>query len=179
VSDIQPEQTLTSETVFAGQLIGVRKDTVRLHNGETKTREIVVHADVVAILAILADGRIVFVRQYRKAVDRILLEIPAGGVDPGETSEEAVRREMVEETGYRVGKATRITSFYTSPGFTTENMHLFTARDLEPGKATEDNDQIEVEELSLIDAMERWRTGDIADAKTILALLWYERSLFQ
>jgi ADP-ribose pyrophosphatase len=177
VPKIQSEQTLTTETAFEGKLIDVRRETVRLSNGETTIREIVVHPDVVAVLPILADGRIVFVRQYRKAVDRILLEVPAGGVDEGETPEDAVHREMVEETGYRVGDAVFVTSFYTSPGFTTENMHLFLARDLKAGKATEESDQIEVEELTLSEARERWRAGEIADAKTILAMLWYEQHL--
>src|SRR4051794_9167825 len=103
MTDIQPEERIESETIYEGKLISLRKDTVRLHNGKTAAREVVVPPEVVAILPVLDDGRIVLVRQYREAVQKILLELPAGGIDEGETAEDAVRREMVEETGYRVG----------------------------------------------------------------------------
>jgi ADP-ribose pyrophosphatase len=100
----------------------------------------------------------------------VLLEVPAGGVDDGETPEDAVRREMVEETGYRVGSVRKLSSFYTSPGFTTELMHLYEARDLQPGKATEETDQIEVVLMTPEEALERVESDNVADAKTLLAL---------
>src|SRR5947209_11302147 len=100
---IEPEGTIRTTTAFAGKLVTVRRDEVRLPAGQTTTREIVVHAETVAVLPVLPDGRLVLVRQYRKAAERILLEMPAGGIDGDETPEEAVRREMIEETGYRVG----------------------------------------------------------------------------
>lgn len=174
---IEPEQTLSSETVYSGKLVDVRKETVRLPNGKTTTREIVVHPEVVAIIPVLDDGRLVFVRQYRKAVDKILLELPAGGIESGEDPEDAVRREMEEETGYRVGTVKVLTSFYTSPGFTTELMHLCSATELQPGTPTEETDQIEIEELTVEEAMERMKTGEMQDAKTILGLLMYERGI--
>jgi len=172
VSEIEPEETTASEVAFDGSLITVRKETVRLPDGRTTEREIVAHAEVVAILPVLDDGRIVFVRQYRKAAERVLLEIPAGGIDDGEGPEDAVRREMVEETGYRVGAMARLGSFYTSPGFTTELMHLYRATQLVPGTPTESTDQIEVVTLSVQEARRRIG-GEIADAKTILAVLGY------
>ena len=168
--DIQPEETVRSEEVFRGKLITVRKDTVRLPGGKTTEREIVVHPDVVAILPVLDDGRIVLVRQFRKATERVLLEAPAGGIDGDETPEEAVRREMIEETGYRVGSLELLYTFYTSPGFTTEKMYLYRATGLEPGKATEETDQIEVVCLTKEEAEEAIRSGQIADAKSILAV---------
>lgn len=172
MSPIEPEPTIESQTVFSGSLITVRRDTVRVPGGKQAKREIVVHPDVVAILPVLDDGRFVFVRQYRKAVDRVLVEAPAGGIDPGETPEEAARREMVEETGYRIGALERLCSFYTSPGFTTEFMHLYRATGLEPGTPTEDTDEIEVVLLTLAGAWERVRSGEIADAKSLLALCY-------
>jgi ADP-ribose pyrophosphatase len=175
--DIGTEPTLHSETVFSGRLIDVRRDTVRLPDGETTTREIVVHPEVVAILPVLPDGRLVLVRQYRKAAERVLLEIPAGGIDPGESPEDAVRREMVEETGYRVGTLERVVGFYTSPGFTTEFMYLYKAGDMQPGTPTEQTDQIEVVAMDPAEALHRVRTGEIADAKSILALLVYSYGL--
>ncbi|HEX6509217.1 MAG TPA: NUDIX hydrolase [Chloroflexota bacterium] len=169
---IEAEPTLRSETVFSGRLIDVRKETVRLPNGKTTDREIVVHPEVIAVLPVLDDGRLVLVRQFRKAVERVLLEVPAGGIDDGETAEDAVKREMVEETGYRVGTLTHLVSFYTSPGFTTELMHLYEARDLEPGKPTEETDQIEVVVMTPEEALRQVRSGIAADAKTVLALMY-------
>jgi ADP-ribose pyrophosphatase len=172
---IEPEPTVSSETAFSGKLIEVRKDTVRLPNGKTTTREIVVHAEVIAVLPVLDDGRLVMVRQFRKAAERVLLELPAGGIDQGESAEDAVRREMEEETGYRVGSLRHLASFFTSPGFTTELMHLYEATDLQPGEPTEETDQIEVVPLRAEEALQRLGSGELADAKTILGLLLYAR----
>jgi ADP-ribose pyrophosphatase len=175
MTSIESEETVSSEVVFSGRLIQVCKETVRLPGGDVTTREIVDHPEVVAVLAALDDGRLVLVRQYRKAAGRVLLEIPAGGVDDGETPDEAVRREMIEETGYRVGRTEHICSFYTSPGFTTEKMHLFRAVDLVPGEPTEDTDQIEVVLMTPADAASRVG-NEIQDAKTILAILGFARN---
>lgn len=172
MSDIGPEETLSREVVFNGRLIDVRKDRVRLPGGGETEREIVVHPETIAVLPILPDGRIVFVRQFRKAAERVLLEVPAGGIDEGETPEEAVRREMKEETGYGVGSLQRLCAFYTSPGFTTEFMYLFRATNLTPGEPTESTDQIEVVLLDRETALQQVRDGEIADAKTIVALLY-------
>ena len=170
MTNIEAEPTVRTETVFSGRLITVQKVTVKLPNGKTTDREIVEHPEVIAVLPLLEDGRVVLVRQFRKAAEKVLLEVPAGGVDGGETPEDAVRREMIEETGYRVGSITKLSSFYTSPGFTTELMHLYEARDLEPGDATEETDQIEVVLLTPEEALERVESDDVADAKTLLAL---------
>jgi len=176
MSPVHAETTESSEVVYSGRLINVRKDTVRLANGKTTEREIVMHPAVIGVVPVLDDGRIVFVRQYRKSAEQALLEIPAGGIDDGETPEEATRREMVEETGYRVGSLERLSGFFTSPGYTDEYMYLFLATDLEPGEATEENDEIEVELLSLDDALARIGSKEMADAKTQLGLLLYARS---
>lgn len=174
MTDIQPEEKIGSDTVYEGKLITLRKDTVRLPNGKTTTREVVEHPEVVAILPILDDGRIVLVRQYREAVEKTTLEIPAGGIDDGESAEDAVRREMVEETGYRVGAVEHLASFYSSPGFTTELMHLYLAKDLEPGEPTEENDQIEVVLLAPEDALDQIAGDPSADAKSIAGLALYQ-----
>jgi ADP-ribose pyrophosphatase len=171
--DIQPETRVQSETVYHGHLIDVHKDTLRLPNGKTTVREVILHPEVVAMLPILDDGRIVFVRQYRYAAGQTLLEIPAGGIDGGETAEQAARREMKEETGYDVGALEHMASFYSSPGFTNELMHLFTVTDLTAGTPTEENDQIEIECLDLEDALQRIGSGEMRDAKTVAALTLY------
>lgn len=170
MSEIQPEDVLHRETAFHGKLIDLRVDTVRLPNGKETEREVVVHPEVVAMLPVLEDGRLVLVRQYREAVGRILLEAPAGGIDGDETPEEAVRREMKEETGYAVGSMELLSTFYTSPGFTTEKMYLYRLRDLTPGEATEENDQLEVVLMTPEEAWQAVQRGEMADAKSILAL---------
>ncbi|GAC1333560.1 MAG: NUDIX hydrolase [Chloroflexota bacterium] len=175
MAPIQPEVTISSETVFSGNLIDVRKDRVRLHDDRETTREIVVHPDVIAVVPVLPDGRLVLVRQFRISAKRVLLEIPAGGIDEGETPEEAAKREMVEETGYRVSNLQKLSGFFTSPGYTIEYMHLFLATDLQPGTPTEATDEIEVVEMSLDDALQRLTGGEMADAKTQLGLLLYAR----
>jgi ADP-ribose pyrophosphatase len=170
MSYIEAEPTVSTVTVFSGRLIEVQKVTVKLPNGSTTDREIVEHPEVIAVLPLLDDGRVVLVRQFRKAAEKVLLEVPAGGVEAGESPEDAVRREMIEETGYRVGSVKKLTSFYTSPGFTTELMHLYEARGLEAGNATEETDQIEVVLLTPEEALKRVESDDVADAKTLLAL---------
>ncbi len=175
MAGIEPEPVLRSRTVFSGHLIDVRTETVKLPSGKTAEREVVVHPEVVAMIPVLDDGKLVLVRQYRAAVTRSMLEVPAGGIDPGESPEEAARREMIEETGYRVARLERIYGFYSSPGFCTEYMHLLVCTGLEAGPSTEETDQIEVVSLGLEDAIGRIG-GEIVDAKSILALLyWRER----
>jgi ADP-ribose pyrophosphatase len=176
MAGIEPEPVLGSQTVFSGHLIHVRKETVRLPTGKTAEREVVDHPEVVAMIPVLDDGKLVLVRQYRAAVARTMLEVPAGGIDPGESPEQAAQREMIEETGYRVGRLERIYGFYSSPGFCTEYMHLLVCSGLEAGTPTEETDQIEVVSLGLDDAIGRIG-GEIVDAKSILALLyWRERT---
>jgi ADP-ribose pyrophosphatase len=150
-------------------------DTVRLPNGKRAEREVVVHPEVVAMLPVLEDGRLVLVRQYREAVGEVLLEVPAGGIDGGETPEEAARREMKEETGYAVGSMELLSTFYSSPGFCTEKMYLYGLHDLTPGKATEENDQIEVVLMTPEEAWDAVERGEVADAKSILALALHRR----
>ena len=174
VAEIEREETISSETVFEGKLIQVDRVQVRLPGGKDTTREIVRHQETVGVLPRLDDGRIVMVRQFRKAAESIMLEVPAGGIDGDETPEDAVRREMVEETGYRVGSLRHLASFYTSPGFTTELMHLYEATDLERGEATEETDQIEVVLLTPQEAR-RQLEGHNADCKTLLALMYAEK----
>lgn len=171
MADTHHEATIASHVVYEGKLVRVKSVQVQLAGGRTAVREVVEHPEVVAILPRLGDGRIVMVRQYRKAVEGLLLEVPAGGIERGETHEEAVKREMAEETGYQVGSIRHLASFYTSPGFTTELMHLYEAAVLEEGKATEDTDQIEVVLLTPDEARSALSETQ-ADAKTLLALTY-------
>ena len=165
------EQPLGSERVYSGRVLGLRVDSLRLAGGTTVRREIVDHADSVVILALDADGRIPFVRQWRTPAGRALLELPAGGIDPGETAEAAAARELQEEAGLRPGRLEPLSRFYISPGWTTEFMHGFLAWDCAPARLPADPDErIEVQRHTLGQAMDLAARGEIEDAKTLLML---------
>ena len=110
------EKTISSRIAFNGRAVKLRIDTVQTADGRETTREIVEHADCVAIIPEDAEGNVLLVRQFRRAVEKELLEIPAGGIDPGESPEDAVRREMQEETGYLPRKIELLCGFYSTPG---------------------------------------------------------------
>ena len=167
-----PERVLKSRRVFEGKIARLRVDTVELASGRTAQREIVEHEPVVAIVPIDSDGNVVLVRQYRLATGAVLLEVPAGGVDPGETPEDAAQRELAEEIGMRAGHLERLAEFYVSPGFLTEYVYAFLATDLRdsPAEADEDED-IAVVRMPLADAVAMVERGELRDAKSIAGLL--------
>ena len=162
------ERLLDSQHMYRGRAIHVRVDSVVKPNDTKTTREIVEHVDCVVILPIDSQGNILLVRQYRHAVDKELVELPAGSIDPGETSEEAAIRELREETGYKPGKLEKLGGFYAAPGYCTEYLHFFRATQLEksPLKA-EDTDEIELVPTKPADISGLIASGQICDAKTI------------
>jgi ADP-ribose pyrophosphatase len=166
------EETLSSRKVFEGRALKLRVDTVKLPSGKQMTREIVEHENCVAIVALDAADNILLVRQFRKPVEKDLLEIPAGGIDPGETPEDAVRREMREETGFLPRKVAKLGGFYSSPGFCTEYLHLYLAGDLvtSPLQA-EDSESISLVRVPLAQIPGLIASGAICDAKSIAGLL--------
>jgi len=166
------EDTIESERIYEGNIINVRVDTVRMPNGVTATREIVEHSHAVCIVPIDDDGNVVLVRQYRKPAETALLEVPAGGVEEGEVSEEAVLRELQEEIGYTADKLQHLSSFWVAPGWATEYMHAYLATGLRESRLEGDEDEnIEVVRLSFDEAVAMFQTGEINDGKTIAALL--------
>lgn len=172
------ETTVTSEKLFQGKVISLHLETVRLPNGETASREIVRHPGAVCVLALL-DGKMLVVDQYRKALGRHQVEIPAGKLEPGEDPEEAAKRELEEETGYKCGTMTHISSYYTSPGFADELLHFYLAEDLEPGTMKLDEDEfLECEAITLEQAQEYIARSRISDAKTLMAVyVWQLRQM--
>jgi ADP-ribose pyrophosphatase len=175
MAGIAPEETVRSEVVYRGRLITVRRDTVRLRSGKTGEREIVEHAPVVAMIPLDEDGKLLMVRQYRKAVEQVLLELPAGSIEEGETPEDAVRREMVEETGYEPRIIRLVTDLYPSPGISDEVMHMYLVSDMTgEGHPTEPADEIEVERVDVTQAAEMVRHGLITDAKSKVGILMLE-----
>lgn len=164
------EVTVSTKPVFEGNIISLQIDTVKLPDGGTASREIVRHPGAVAVLAI-HDDKIILVDQYRQAMGRCELEIPAGKLEKGEDPLEAAKRELQEETGYTCQQIRLLHSFYTSPGFADELIHLYVAEGLESGEAVPDEDEfLELYEMTLQEALEAVKSGRISDAKTIMAV---------
>jgi len=166
------ERILSTEQVFKGRAVRLKVERVEKPDGRKTTREIVEHSDCVAIVAIDADDNFLLVRQPREAVEKELLEIPAGGIDPGEDAAQAARRELQEETGYFPQKLERLGGFYAAPGYCTEYLHLFLATELTSSPlVAEDTESIEVVRVSPADVSKLITSGKICDAKSIAGLL--------
>lgn len=177
--DKQLRETLIErESVLSGSYLTVNIDTVRDVAGGQHKREVIVHPGGVAIIPVLPDGRLAFVRQYRHAVGEVLLELPAGTLDraddgSAEDPDAAAVRELAEETGYRAAHWRKLARFYSSPGFASEEMHLYLATGLEPipgyaGPPPEE--RIEVELIPWPAAISLAERGAIRDAKSLLAI---------
>jgi 8-oxo-dGTP pyrophosphatase MutT (NUDIX family) len=168
------QEVVWSDYGFEGKLIKVRLDTVTLPNGDQREREVVEHPGAVAIVPVLEDGRIVLVRQYRPAVRKSMLELPAGTVEPDEGVAVTAVRELEEETGYRVGTLRELVRFSVSPGWCDEELVVFVATDVTPGEQSqEDDEDIDVERIELEAIPDLISRGEIADAKTMVGLSLY------
>ncbi len=171
------EKTVKSERIYEGKVINLRVDMVELPDRKYSKREIVEHSGAVGVLAITPDGKVILVKQFRKPVESVLLEIPAGRIETDEEPLNSAKRELVEETGYSSDKITKMLDFYTSPGFSNEVIHIYLAEELVEGEACPDEDEyIEVVYLSIEEAVEMVKNGEIKDSKTIVALLSYQNS---
>ncbi|MCK4274029.1 MAG: NUDIX hydrolase [Dehalococcoidales bacterium] len=168
------EEALSTQVIFEGRILKLRVDTVRTSDGRQTTREVIEHAACIVVIAVDADDNILLVRQYRRAIDKELLEIPAGGIDKGENAEAAVIREMREETGFRPQKVERLGGFYSTPGYCNEYLYLYLATDLthDPLSA-EDTAGIEVVRVPVAQVPELINSGKIEDAKSVAGLLIY------
>ena len=153
--------------------MNLRVDTVELPDGRRATREVVEHGEVVAVVPLLPGDDLLLVRQYRLPTAQLLLEVPAGGVDEGESVEEAAQRELGEECGQRAARLEKMGGFYVSPGFCSEFVHVFLATELEPVAARPDADEdLEVVRVSLAEALRLVGAGEIRDGKSIIGLTW-------
>jgi ADP-ribose pyrophosphatase len=166
------ERLTSSRTVFEGRLLTVRVDKVELAGGGAAEREVVHHPGAVAIVALLADDRVVMIRHYRHAAGEVLWELPAGVQEPGEDPLACGRRELIEETGYEPGELTPLLSTFLSPGFSSEIIHLFLARRLrQVGSSEEPDERIEVHLLPLDEAVGMVLRGEVRNAAAICGLL--------
>ncbi|MCS6767372.1 MAG: NUDIX hydrolase [Candidatus Nitrosocaldus sp.] len=160
-----------SRYIYRGRVIALRLD--ELDHG--RVREVVEHNGSVAILPILDDGRVILERQYRHAVGKELIEIPAGKVEEGESIEGCAQRELMEETGYRAGRLEYMGRCYMTPGYCNELIHFFIATELEkaPGTTMDEDEEIELVIMSVDEAISKALANEIEDAKTLYALLRY------
>ncbi|MCL2281214.1 MAG: NUDIX hydrolase [Dehalococcoidia bacterium] len=165
---------LSSSQIYTGRTISLRVDKVQLPSGKQTEREVVEHHGAVAIIALGSDGHVLLEKQFRHAAGKELFEIPAGGIDRGETPEETARRELQEEVGLFPKKLEHLCSFYSAPGFTNEYLHLFLATELTPSRlVADDTEEISIVKMSLPETVEMIRCGNIEDAKSITGLLYY------
>jgi ADP-ribose pyrophosphatase len=169
-----PEPTIASQRVYEGRIVSLRVDEVRLASGQTRKREIVEHGGAVAIVAVDDQERVLLVRQFRKPVERFLLEIPAGTLEAGEDPDACARRELTEETGHTAARIERLLGFYSAPGFCTEYLHVYLATGLSEGAASpEEDESIELVREPISRALELIESGQIEDAKSQVGLLAY------
>jgi len=165
-------RVLATRRVYEGKVLSLDVDEVEEPGGVRATREVVRHLGSVAALPVHEDGRLVLVRQYRYAVDALVWELPAGRLDPGESVEDAARREMEEEVGLRPRRLEPLATFYTTPGFCDERMHLFRATGLTAVTARPEADErIESGAFTRVEVEEMIRRGEIREGKTLVALL--------
>ncbi len=166
------EETIESQSIYSGKILALRRDTVKIRDGKVAIREIVEHGGAVGIVAFTDGGKIILVRQFRKATGRELIEIPAGTLEKGEEPIQCASRELEEETGYVASTIKPVLSFYLAPGYSTEIMHIFFANDLRKTRQRlEEDEAVELIEVDLDEAVSMVRRNDIEDAKTITSLL--------
>lgn len=168
------ERTMKSTKIFDGKVLQLRVDTVEMEGQRHTKREIVERQPAVGLVAITEDDEIILVKQYRKAIDKEIYEIPAGMVDFGEEPQEAALRELKEETGYDADKSEYLFEIYSSPGFTNEKLFIFYAEGLTSGDQNLDEfEHLSVEKMKFDEALKFVNLGEITDAKSVAGILYY------
>jgi ADP-ribose pyrophosphatase len=163
-----------SQEVFKGKKFSVRVDTITDRPGHTYRREIVVHPGAVVMLPVTKEGKLVLVRQWRRATGKVLLELPAGTLDEGEEPLTTAGRELQEEIGYKANRITPMGGFFSAPGILTEYLHLYLAEDLQESQLDPDeNEELDICEMTLEEALEAVEKGEIEDSKSIVGLSRY------
>ena len=171
-SDLGVPEVAASQRVHQGW-VGLRIDRLRYAGGQESTTEVIEHRGGVTLVAFDREGLLLLVRQYRHPAGRVLLELPAGTIDPDESPEICAERELQEETGYRPGRMERLGGFYSAPGYCNEYLHVFLCTELAESRLQGDEDTIHLERPALPDVLRLIAAGEIEDAKTSAALLLY------
>jgi ADP-ribose pyrophosphatase len=168
------EKFYKRNTIFTGRAVGFRVDEVVLPNGKHATREYMDHPGAVAVIPFVDKDTIIMVRQYRHPVGRVTLEVPAGKLDKGEKPMACVKRELQEETGYRAAEIIKLNSFWPTPAFANEVIHIYSATNLVPAKQNPDEDEfIDTVKVKYAQALKMVKNGKIKDSKTVIAILWH------
>ncbi len=171
---------ISSERLYTGRIVSLDRDTVSFPNGSSGQLEMLRHPGASAVVPFLddphdPDPRVILIRQFRHAADGFIWEVPAGRLDPGESPEECAGRELEEETGMRAATLERLTTIYTTPGFTDERIHLFLATGVTAGTHNREPDEfMEVHTLRWAAVMELMRSGSIQDGKTLTTLMFVQ-----
>lgn len=166
------EEKISSRKIFSGKILGLSYDKVRLPNGKTASREKITHPGAVAVVAITDEYEVLLVRQYRYPINNITIEIPAGKLDKDELPENCAKRELAEEVGAIDGKLQLLSSFYTTPGFCNEVLHLFIATDFKISTNNLDEDEfLDIIKIKMETALLWIKEGKIKDSKTIIGIL--------
>lgn len=170
-SMLKEEKTIKSKAIFQGKILNLRVDTVILPDGREATREIVEHKGASAIVAIDDNNNIYMIGQYRKPIDEITLEIPAGIMEDGEEAIECAKRELQEETGLSAKNWEKVLSYYSAVGFCNELIHVYLASDLQKGEENPDQDEfLDIQCMPLEEAYQSIFTGKIIDGKSIIGI---------
>jgi ADP-ribose pyrophosphatase len=171
---------LSAQRLYSGRIVNLDLDTVGFPDGSTGKIEMLRHPGASAVVPFVddprdVDPRVLLIRQFRHAADGFIWEVPAGRLDPGESPEDCAHRELEEETGLRAMALERLTTIYTTPGFTDERIHLFLARGLETGSEQREADEfMEVQMLRWSRVGTMVRSGEIQDGKTLAALMFVQ-----
>ncbi|MDO4661791.1 MAG: NUDIX hydrolase [Tissierellia bacterium] len=172
------EKTIKSDRIYEGKILNLRVDTVELPDKKYSKREIIEHQKAVGIIAFDGKDRLWMVNQYRKPIDKVTLEIPAGLIEPSELPKEAAKRELQEEIGFDSDNIEYLFDTYSSPGFTNEKLSLFLAKDLIPSKLDQDEDEfVERVSISIDDLYDMVFNCELTDAKSVIAILIAKRVL--
>jgi ADP-ribose pyrophosphatase len=170
------EHTVSSEPVFDGKLLHVRRDAVRMANGHEAVREWIAHPGAVVVLGWLDNGKLLFERQFRYPLQRIFVELPAGKIDPDEHPLDTARRELREETGHQAKFWRHVATMHPCIGYSDERIEIFWASGLiYVGHQRDHGEFLEVIEMSVTDSILAVRDGEITDGKTITALMWADK----
>ena len=171
---MKQEKTLSSKMIFNGRAVNLRVDTIQMPDGRQTTREIIEHGACIAVVAIDEQDNVLLVSQYREVVEKELLEIVAGGIEPDEDVETAVKREMQEETGYLPQKLQSLGGYYLAPGYSTEFLYLYLATDLLPSRlVAEDTEGINIVRVPVSQIRKLLASGKICDGKSIAGLYMF------
>lgn len=169
---IVEEKTISSDRIYTGKVISLKVDTVEIENKGYQKREIVEHQGAVAIVALTDDDKVVLIKQFRKPIEQVIWEIPAGKLEIGENPKDCAIRELKEETGYSVDSLKLIHKYYTTPGFSNQLVFIYLAKNLTPGEShLEEDEFLEVCEIDKEEAYNMVLNNEICDSKTVIGLL--------